>query len=318
MTNKYFRFIINGFVFLILVWILDAGFGKIFEYYYFKQKSGDDFQTTYVLDSLKTDILILGSSRASHHYIPDMIEKYSGLRCFNAGRDGHYLMYNYVIFKSYIQRYQPKIILFDISMEEFGKEEDVFHGYNSLYPYYTTNMVIQKEVDASRLFMPILMQLQLYKYNSLLFSLLKGLNNNNESQLKGFKPLYGSSLDSNAKAPAKDEDYSITQDYLLAIADMASEAEKRGIKLMFIKSPRFVSYSNKKATAEIARYIENNRAVFIDLASIPFFIKNPLLFKDGAHLNKEGAEIFTKILIDKLKNNNYTGLFKDVKLENRN
>lgn len=53
--------------------ILDYGIGKFLEYLYFNQKQGKLYNITYAIEKQTNDVIIMGSSRAMHHYNPDII-----------------------------------------------------------------------------------------------------------------------------------------------------------------------------------------------------------------------------------------------------
>ena len=68
-------FLIKTFIFLTILIMLDFSIGSILQYFYFKQKSGLLYRTTYSLDSTRADLLVLGSSTATHHYNSEIFEK---------------------------------------------------------------------------------------------------------------------------------------------------------------------------------------------------------------------------------------------------
>ena len=71
--------------------------------------------TAQALFNKKADVLVLGSSRANHHYVSSMFKDSLGLSCYNAGRDGHDILYAYMIFQSFLERNMPKMVVIDIA-----------------------------------------------------------------------------------------------------------------------------------------------------------------------------------------------------------
>lgn len=57
----------------------------------------------------------MGSSRASHHYVPEIISEKLGMSCFNAGQDGNGIILQYGRWKMLSERYTPKLIIYDIN-----------------------------------------------------------------------------------------------------------------------------------------------------------------------------------------------------------
>jgi len=78
---------------VILMVVLDYSVGYFLKKTYFSQKSGVDYRTTYAINGVRSDILILGSSRATHHYNPSIIEDSLKMSAFNGGRDGCSIFY---------------------------------------------------------------------------------------------------------------------------------------------------------------------------------------------------------------------------------
>ena len=72
--NPYKFFLLKLVVLFVIIFIFDYSVGNILRYFYFKQESGMPYRTTYSIEKTTADILIFGSSRANHHYHPDVFE----------------------------------------------------------------------------------------------------------------------------------------------------------------------------------------------------------------------------------------------------
>src|ERR1700741_1421898 len=123
-----FFFLKICFLFLVLI-LIDFSVGSILRYFYFRQQSGELYRITYSLEKTNEDILVFGSSRAIHHYHPEVFEKSMHMSCYNTGRDGEHFFYQYAILKGVLKRYTPKIVIFDFIAAEFIKEHE---GYDRL------------------------------------------------------------------------------------------------------------------------------------------------------------------------------------------
>jgi hypothetical protein len=107
--------LLKNIVLLLLLTVLaDRLIGTALEALFYKQHHGDDYITIEVMDSTKADIIVVGSSRASHHYISDTIEKYTGLSVFNGGRDNMGIHYTKATIREMLKRHTPKYIVLDI------------------------------------------------------------------------------------------------------------------------------------------------------------------------------------------------------------
>lgn len=82
----------------------------------------------------KSDILILGASRAHHSFDPRVIQKETGLTCFNGGRSGVKMDYFDLCVSSYLKRCTPKLIILDISSDMMeAPKGDQFKNLRCLY-----------------------------------------------------------------------------------------------------------------------------------------------------------------------------------------
>ena len=94
-TNSYLLFFLRLAIFVFTFFVLDALAGWLLRHYYFTQHSGSMYRTTYSMESATHDILIFGTSRATHHYKPEVFERTLGMTCYNAGKDGTQILYHW-------------------------------------------------------------------------------------------------------------------------------------------------------------------------------------------------------------------------------
>ena len=50
-------------------------------------------KTAYTVEKVNADVVVIGSSKASHHYVPQMLEDSLGMTVYNCGQDGCFLLY---------------------------------------------------------------------------------------------------------------------------------------------------------------------------------------------------------------------------------
>ena len=135
--NPYQYFLLKSVVLFTIVFVLDYSFGNLLRYFYFKQESGLQYRTTYSIEKTTADILIFGSSRANHHYYPNVFENRMKQSCYNVGRDGNSVLYHSAVLKGVLKRYSPKIVILDIVYGEFRQNQDSYDRLSSLLPYYS-------------------------------------------------------------------------------------------------------------------------------------------------------------------------------------
>ena len=177
------KLIIKLAVFFALLIVVDMVAGVVIRKVYFNQNHGGAYRITYVLEKATSDIMILGSSRANHHYIPTMMQDSLGLTCYNAGRDGNFISYSNAEVNSILKRYSPKTIILDILDDEFEvRSYKIEDRVSSLLPYYRTHPEIRAIVDLKSPLEKYKLLSNLYTFNTLLIPTITGVLDLNNKQ----------------------------------------------------------------------------------------------------------------------------------------
>lgn len=61
-------------IFAVLIYLMDFIVGSGMKKLYFTPKEGKFYDNTYAFDSTRADVLIVGSSKAAHNYVSQIIE----------------------------------------------------------------------------------------------------------------------------------------------------------------------------------------------------------------------------------------------------
>ena len=102
-------------IFLLIVIIADRLIGFSLQKLYQNSNDLGIAKIRYTIDSTWQDVLIFGSSRAQHHYIPDTITSLTGLSTYNCGIGGQGLAFSFIQIHETLKRYKPKLIVLDLS-----------------------------------------------------------------------------------------------------------------------------------------------------------------------------------------------------------
>ena len=148
-------------------------------------------KTPFTVEKVDADVVVIGSSKASHHYVPQMLEDSLGMTSYNCGQDGCFFLYQNCIINMILDRYTPKVILWDIQPESFIKN-DVANEYQNiryLTPYYRSSQWVKHYIDRESPKMPIRMLSEMYGYNSKLFNYIFPLVTHASSTKHGYIPL---------------------------------------------------------------------------------------------------------------------------------
>jgi hypothetical protein len=301
--NQYLRLLSSALLLLLILTIFDQIGGAILKRLYFSQIAGSNYRTTYSIDSTEADILVFGSSRANHHYVPEIFEDSLKMSFYNTGRDGNFLLYNYAVFKAIISRYTPKIMILDINTEDLYYRKESYDRLASLLPYYDDHPEIQSTVNLRSPYEKYKLLSAIYPYNSSLLTILIGnleINKKRKSDRKGYIPLYNRMKDSTLVRLENSENYLDTTNIKL-LNTICQICKSRNIQLFLIQSPLYAKINSVETSIMIEKIIKENNAVIMNYANDSLFIKKPEYFQDPAHLNDDGAILFSQMVQVKLK-----------------
>lgn len=303
-NRKYLLFIYKLIILFLILFLLDFSTGRILRHFYFTQKSGKSYRSTYSIENAKADFLVMGSSRANHHYNPAIFEKELGLSYYNAGRDGSYLLYHYAVLRSILKRYSPYVIVLDVRRDEFTLDQFSYDGLSALLPYYRDHPEIRQIVELRGPYEKIKLISSIYPFNSDFFSIAAGnlgLNSDAGKENKGFVPLTktfnGVPMTESPGITDVETDPVKAAFYDSFIRDCISS----GVRLFVICSPYF-SVSRDNSSIDIARTTAEKYGIsFLDYSTDTAFVGKPGFFADPYHLNETGARLFSEAVAGKIK-----------------
>src|ERR1700744_3385387 len=118
------KFLKSFIIILVGLYLSDWIVGACLKYLYKHQTSGFQYRTSYSIDSTKADYVVLGSSRASHHYDPHVFEQKLNASFYNGGRDAQGIFYSCAVASAIINRYTPKCIIIDVRPGDFSGDDE--------------------------------------------------------------------------------------------------------------------------------------------------------------------------------------------------
>lgn len=296
------KLILNITIVAVVVFILDFSIGRTLRFFYFKEKSGQHFRTTYSMETTKADILVFGSSRANHHYVPEIFEESLNMTFYNTGRDGNGIFFQTALLKSVLKRYTPKIVILDYA-GGFKKGGEDYDRLSSLLPYYRTHKEIRGIVEIKSPFERIKLLSEIYPFNSQIISIALGnleFNKKRKPDNKGYVALY---KEWNAKIESTNifAKYEIDPAKLSAFQEFINIAKKLGAKVYVIYSPIFLRFNGNQDIDIVIKACAFENIPFWDFSTDTLFLNNNYLFQDISHLNHKGAKIFSNLVISKIE-----------------
>ena len=309
MGEKRYRnsFLFKLLIFLLLLFVLDLGIGFILKKSYFKQKNSRFSKTTYILNDLSSDIIILGDSKAEHNYVPKILEDSLNLTCYNAGSDGQSIFYYKALQNGVLRRYTPKIFILDFGYEKLRYHPLDYERLSFLAPYYKTHQEIRSIIDLKSKMEKYKYLSRAYTFNSTLLITSKAFINP-KIYNNGYNPLSSSMSGAdleyfNRNKPDKEDqiifDTTAVNYYKLFLSD----AQKAGIKVYVFISP---TYGNMDGNEKSISYLKNitlqEGAQFYNFSvAIGSISSDYKLFADPGHLNNTGAIKYTQKVCEIIK-----------------
>ncbi len=249
----------------------------------------------YIANETNEDILIFGSSRAVHHYNAPMLSDSLGLTCYNCGDDGCGIILSYGRLLMSLESHQPKIAIQDInpSYDVHISDNRQFIGFLKTHYKHPGITEMIQSIDPLE---NIKMKSNLYRFNSKLhhmfFVYLTKLSN--DTGIQGFRPSAGTmdtmKISKHRGEPSLSVD-TVKMRFINQFINAAGSA-----KVFFVVSP--IWYGMDQRELQPVKDICIKRGVlFIDFSNDPKYVHQDKYFKDGTHLNSQGADEFTKDLI---------------------
>lgn len=305
MKKGLLRFGVAVFIVLTSVVMIDLVVGKTLDWMLPQiSNQGATGKTYFSLYDVNTPVVIVGSSRASHHYVTQQVEDSIGLPAYNVARDGCFFSHNSCVVNSIIDRYNPKLIIWENCFEYLY--EGVDDPFVNLYPYYGTNKwvtaAIKEELPWSEY---ARLNSKIYQYNSVIHRILmryRSRNSYTEETEKGYEPLEPKKLIKKLElGPEKLTGTKLSETRLARFDSILSRAENKGIKMVIVDSPRyFIQDSINISRDKMEEISKKHGMLFIDNTHLPFFMEHDEMFADPTHMNSNGAEIYTELFLNQI------------------
>lgn len=291
---------------IVLLVVADWTVGTWSEKMYYKSKYGIFHRQIYCLQESKDDIMILGSSRAAHHYVPQIFEDSLAMTCYNAGSDGMCIYYHYAILASRIHRgCAPKMVIY----EALASDAEVSSGatfsldaaLDRLAPHYGEIPAIDTLFAFNGWKENLKLMSKTYRYNSKLVQTIK-CNYIPWPEDRGYEALTGMMKVKNGKAADvldSSNDVIIEERKLEYVQKLINLCKANDIKLIMCFSPKY-NYKLTEGIERIKELAHNNGVLFLDYGQAEQF-QNPEYFQDASHLNDTGAHVYTEEILKQIK-----------------
>jgi hypothetical protein len=283
--------------FILFLFCSDQLLGFILMNLYNKSNYQEFAKIRYTIDNTYQDILIFGSSRAQHHYVPDTIKKYTGLSAYNCGVGGQGLAFSYIQIHETLKRYKPKLIILDLSpniiFDSLSEQK-----LKVLLPYYTRDTTIENILTDGSSLEKLKLISRTYPYNGTIINLLRSLFKYKPDTSDGYIALSGV-IDSRKKFPPQsnaDKKSNLPEKQNQFLEKIISECNTYKIRLVFAISPIYeINENERQVILKLHEFSQFNSVLFINCSSLKEFKDKKEYFRDSHHLNARGSSYFSKL-----------------------
>lgn len=292
--KKYIR---NILLFFIAIVVIDQLFGAVCQYLNDNSKGGGIKSRYYVCKESNEEVLIFGSSRAKHHYVPDIIEDSLSMTCYNTGEDGNGIIMCYGFLKMITRRYIPKVIIYDISGYDIYQDDNMKY-LDLIKPYYYEpgiDSIFWKVAPKTRL----MMLSNLYRYNTTCLRVLGNYLLPMDSYPKGYSALYKTmeyepEMKKNAIKAVDDLKLYYFEKFIKLV-------KEKGIHLICCVSPIYRAPKLGEKYEKIEKLCKHYDVPYLYCGAEESIFEQKKFFKDRTHMNDKGARYYTSKLMSVIK-----------------
>ncbi len=289
------KFLINIAIFFAIIAVVDFSLGKVFHYMQARAggRTGAEY---YVCEKATEDIIIMGSSRASHHYVPEIISDKFGMSCFNAGQDGNGIILQYGRWKMMSERYTPKLLIYDISSGFDMAVNDNMTYVDRLKPFCSDANV--KNYVSSIFPMERFKTLSgMYCYNYKFIEMaFDNLRYDDYRKSAGYLPLNGHIRQEvvDRMLETRKDEISTDEVKLYYLEQLVKEAKEKETEVVLVVSPYWKGGGYSLAAYGDVQDLAHKYGVqFIEYLG-SWICDETDCFEDSYHLNDKGAKVFTE------------------------
>ena len=299
------KIVIGVIGFCLLLVVVDWAVGTWSEKMYYKSKYGIFHRQIYCLTESQDELMILGSSRAAHHYVPQIFVDSIGMSCYNAGSDGMCIYYHYGILASRIQRgCPPKMVILEVIGTDAEVSQGATFSLDAALDRYAPHYGEFAEIDSLFAFNGwkerVKLMSKTYRYNSKLVQTIK-CNYIPWPEDRGYEALTGMmQVAEGVKAAdvlttTSSEEPIIEERKLLYLQKFIDDCKANNIQLVMCYSP-YYGQSVPKSIRIIEGMAKKNDVPFMNYGDDVRF-QNPEYFQDAGHLNDTGARVYSKEIV---------------------
>jgi len=279
--------------------LIDFSIGLFFKNKFHEIDSGAIGQISRALNSV-SDLFIVGSSRAKYHYNPYIISSITNIDSYNAGLDGYGIYYNYALIMERIKINKPKVVILDISPNIFV-DTSTYEKLNLFIPYSSSYESFNEIIQIKPSYSYQLRWINSIVYNSSLYDISRNYFFPKDFDPKGYDPIRSINKDKIDKY-FKYNNEEIDENKIYYFKKVLEICNKNNIELICVISPTLNKYDDENLVVDLLKEQNPYEDIhFWDYSDHYEFYGKDYLFKDQLHLNSIGADKFSIIISNRIK-----------------
>lgn len=286
---------ILGSIFIIGIMLMgiDWVFGRVADHFFIGSRVS---KVEYCMSGgVDADLVVLGSSRAHHHYDTKFITDSLHIQAFNAGFDGRGLTAHLCLLQAIYENATPRIVVLELLPDDLSGTLN--NRVDLLKRYYRVNdevRSVMNMVDSSN---KLLTYFSLYRYNSELLKSVEEYMFPYTNADDGYAPL-DAVYDENLVVTPQILDDRVDPVALSCLEQIVELAEEHGTELVVVISPELFE---RVESSPVEEYCSIYGVPFIDNSALPEFRMHTEWFNDAWHMNRTGARYYTELFISQLQ-----------------
>ena len=255
----------------------------------------------YIVENVREDVVLFGTSRSIHHYMPSIIIDSIHKSVYNGGiSDSDNIYSHYILLNYMLAHHKPEVVCLELMPKDYSIQDDNPFGKISFFaPWIGLSERADSVYRVAGTYWGYALS-HLYRYNAKGVEALGGLvTNHRYGEDHGYFTAEGSpdkSLSLETEKYPKGVD-SLKLDYVQRFIDLC---HANGIKVVFTISPRY-SIVPPDLYAPLKDIAAKNGVPCLDYHSSGLFHDHQEYFRDSGHMLEEGAKVYSAIFAGDLK-----------------
>jgi hypothetical protein len=262
---------------------------------------------------VNSEVVVYGASRALAHIDPDILADSLGVKAYNLGIDGHNFRLQWLRHRLLLARNTPpRLIIHSVDVHTLERRPDLYE-LDQFLPYLRESPEVREAVAPYTGFRPIDAALPLVRYygrtNAILTAIRMAVRPGSGASdrhlgYRGRDIGWNADLDK-AKAAMSSYRARLDSGSVELFRAYLEDCKRRNIAVVLVYTPEYIEgqrfeENRQEVFALFKSMSERYRVPFLDYSNDPISFDKKY-FYNSSHMNRMGAELFTRELAQALK-----------------